>query len=298
MNDLAIVIPAYKPDYLRETLDSLLAQTDRRFNVYVGDDSSPHDIASVINEYEGKMSLTYHRFNTNLGGMDLVAQWERCIALTSGEKWLWLFSDDDVMGPDCVEAFHRAIEKYPAGELFHFNINMIDDLEGGIIKPMPVFPANMSAGEFLEAKLRGRIVSYVVEFIFSRHLYEKTRGFENFDLAWGSDFMTWLKMAADAPGGIITIEGEGATVNWRRSASNISPDKSHPILVRKLRALIDNASFIKQRMTTFPEKYAPLKYSFRWIRFPLGEIFRNRKLLTFADIMSLLRQYISTLIAQ
>ena len=45
----------------------------------------------------------------NFGGHDLVAQWNRCIQLTQNEPWLWLFSDDDIMGPRCVEYFFNTI---------------------------------------------------------------------------------------------------------------------------------------------------------------------------------------------
>ena len=38
---LAIIIPAYKARFLRETLDSILKQNSSEFIVYVGDDASP-----------------------------------------------------------------------------------------------------------------------------------------------------------------------------------------------------------------------------------------------------------------
>ena len=38
---IAIIIPAYKSRFLRQTLDSMAAQTCRDFAVYVGDDASP-----------------------------------------------------------------------------------------------------------------------------------------------------------------------------------------------------------------------------------------------------------------
>ena len=49
---LAIVIPAYKAKYLPETLDSLVAQTDKRFHVYIGDDKSPEDIETIVKRYD------------------------------------------------------------------------------------------------------------------------------------------------------------------------------------------------------------------------------------------------------
>ena len=96
-NQLSIVIPAYKATFLPAALDSIAAQTCQNFTLYIGDDNSPHNLENIVNRYKDEINLVYHRFDANLGGNDLVAQWERCISLTQGEPYIWLFSDDDVM---------------------------------------------------------------------------------------------------------------------------------------------------------------------------------------------------------
>lgn len=290
---LAIVIPAYKSTFLRETLESIANQTDNRFTLYIGDDCSPHDLKSIVDEFKNRINIIYHRFEENLGGKDLVAHWERCIALTDGEPYIWLFSDDDTMDSHCVESFNSLPDQIKDNSLVHFNIKMIDVLDGGNVKDLPAFPPKLSAGDYLEAKLRGKVVSYVIEFVFSRKLYDKVGGFQNFDLAWGSDFMTWLKMSAESPNGIVTIEESDSYVNWRKSGENISPNKTRPILLRKLKSYIENAVFVKRELEQSPEKYAPLKKEFRWLRFPLGEFYRNRHLLSNSDVKDLCKLYAS-----
>lgn len=37
MKKLAIIIPAYKPRFLQETLDSIAKQNNHEFTVYIGD---------------------------------------------------------------------------------------------------------------------------------------------------------------------------------------------------------------------------------------------------------------------
>ena len=78
---LAIVIPAYKPAFLADTLRSISAQTDRDFVLYIGDDASPWDVAGEIAPFRSRMPIVYRRFDVNLGGRDLVGQWERCIGM-------------------------------------------------------------------------------------------------------------------------------------------------------------------------------------------------------------------------
>ena len=289
--DLAIVIPAYKGTFLRETLESVARQTDRRFHLYIGDDCSPHGLNEIVKDFEGRIPMTYHRFDTNLGGTDLVAQWERCIALTQGEPWIWLFSDDDVMGPECVREFYEVPEDVRKNAVIHFSINIIND-KSTVIKRPAEYPAQISAEEYLYLKLNGKIISYVVEFIFPRAIYDHIGGFVNFDLAWGSDFMTWLRMATESERGIMTVKPtEKAMVNWRMSTENISPNKTYAIEKRKIESLIGNAAYIRALLKQYPKHYDGVEKEFRFVKFPFGEILRNRNLFTLKEIHEFTEHY-------
>ena len=118
---LAIVIPYYKKTFFRETMESIASQTCKDFVLYIGDDASPENPQDIIDDYKDKISIIYHRFEKNLGGKDLVAQWERCIALTKGEDWLWLFSDDDEMGNTCVEELYDVIKNNETVQVLRFS---------------------------------------------------------------------------------------------------------------------------------------------------------------------------------
>ena len=143
-NNLAIVIPAYKSTFLVAALDSIAAQTCQDFTLYIGDDCSPNNLEEIVDKYRDKINLVYKRFDTNLGGKDLVAQWERCIDMTQGEEWLWLFSDDDVMEKNCVVEFYKTIQSNPRAGLVHFNVMRLDDTTGEV-SSLPEFPKFCSA---------------------------------------------------------------------------------------------------------------------------------------------------------
>ena len=227
---LAIIIPAYKATFLPAALDSIAAQTCKDFTLYIGDDCSPGPIGDIVEQYRDKIELVYLRFDNNLGGKDLVAQWERCIAMSKDEPYIWLFSDDDVMEPDCVEKLFRQIENTKGGyDVYHFDVKEINE-EGEVTKALPEYPQVLGAYDFYKGKNTGRCRSYVVENVFSRRIYEQSGGFMNFDLAWGSDVATWCIFCGKK--GMFKIPG--AHVLWRRSSQNITPDKSRQIAERKL----------------------------------------------------------------
>lgn len=285
IKQLAIVIPAYKATFLSAALDSIAEQTCQEFTLYIGDDCSPNHLEDIVCKYKDKVNLVYKRFESNLGGTDLVAQWERCIAMTQGEPYIWLFSDDDVMEPRCVEEFFNLSKEDRDNYLIHFDINTINS-KGDILKSHIPYPKVQTAKEYLDGKLfEKRCVSFVVEFVFSRALYNKCSGFQNFDLAWGSDFITWLKMAGECRG-IKSISGEKCRILWRSSDQNISPNKSKPILMRKLNATIETFAYIKEWLCQHG-----YNYSFKYSKFIWGEIKRNRSLLNQTDIDMLNRKY-------
>ncbi|MET3127335.1 GT2 family glycosyltransferase [Arcicella rosea] len=240
---LAIVIPAYKLDYLRDTLDSLKMQTNHNFSVYIGDDNSPSDLWNIVKEFTSDLNIIYKKFGNNLGGTDLVAHWNRCISLVGNEEWIWLFSDDDLLEPNCIECFYNYISLNPKVELVHFDVKVIDK-KGVEILDIPVnrFPKVLSSVLFFEEKIRGNLQSFVVEYIFKRSLFDREGGFANFDLAWCADDATWIKFAAKS--GIYTIDE--AFVYWRYSGINISSLTNNlTVLERKLKAKLDYLIWVK-----------------------------------------------------
>lgn len=234
-NRLAIIIPAYKSTFFHETLQSIANQTCKDFTLYVGDDASPYGIYEVIKGYEKEVNIVYKRFNENLGGKDLIGQWNRCIDMSRDEEWLWLFSDDDIMEPNCVALFYKHIALDKESQFLHFNTDIIDN-EGKLYAKGCPFPSKMTATNFFQKRLSNQIFSFAVEYLFTRELYVKEGGFQVFDLAWCSDDATWVKFGKDK--GITTIN-DNTLVHWRYSGENISSlNIDESILFRKLNAKV------------------------------------------------------------
>lgn len=245
-SDLAIVIPAYKIDFFDSALKSLSNQTNKNFTVYVGIDASKADIESVIDRYKYSISIVYQRFDENLGGKDLVAQWNRCLNLIKDEQWIWLFSDDDMMEADCIEDFYNEIRNGANYDLYHFDVDIINERDE-IIKKAKTFPTVIDAVSFLKKKNSAALDSFVVEYIFRRSTFIKLGGFQYFDLAWGTDIATWAKIGKEK--GIKTISG--AKVFWRQSSVNITPKVDREKLIRKLKAHVCFYIWCKKTMMKY-----------------------------------------------
>jgi len=239
---LAIVIPAYKAVYLNQALLSITQQTNTSFNLYIGDDASPEDLEKIVSEFQKVLPITYVRFNDNLGSISLVEHWKRCIEMTNGEKWIWLFSDDDIMESNCVEMFKKELEnENELIRIYRFNsIKFTDNQEevrANFLKK------NTNTVEYLHQKLNYINESYVIEYIFQRDLYDEVNGFIDFPLGWCSDDSFWIKCSKLS--NIRTINN--AKVFWRWSSHNISGQKdSKKNNILKLTACLQYIRWLKE----------------------------------------------------
>jgi glycosyltransferase involved in cell wall biosynthesis len=216
---LAIVIPVWRGRFLGAALDSLRAQTESWFRVYICDDASPDDIARIVEEHGTGLDIVYHRFASNLGGQDLVDHWNRSFALTSGEPWLWLFADDDEVMPDTVAAFYREREMRPQARLFCLRLTVIDEF-GEVTQHIPDPPEEEDSRSFLHGILsrRGRTVRGA-DHIFARSLFIECGGFVWTPQALYADIATWVKFTAVA-GRKFSLPLGGLL--WRKHPASVS----------------------------------------------------------------------------
>lgn len=250
---LAIVIPAYKARFLRETLESIMTQSCQDFQLYVGDDCSPEPVDEVVRGFAGRRQLHYVRFEQNFGRQSLVRQWERCIAL-SREPWIWLFSDDDVMEKDCVSKLVGKLEK--SGEtrdIFRFDTVFIDE-DGTIEGLNPIHPDLEGWMQFAYFWLRGQRVCTLPEHVFSRKAFRRTGGFLELPLAWGSDVATVIRLGTQR--GIAAVKGP--RVFFRNSGENISSSRDKNLLRPKILASMAFVEWLCSYANDHPDPTFPL----------------------------------------
>lgn len=111
---VSIVIPAYKPQYLKDSLESALSQTYASIEVLVLDDSPDDRIADLVRPYaERDKRLRYVRNPQSLGEPANLTQG---IRLALGELIKPLY-DDDLLLPEAVERLVAALQRHPEASL-------------------------------------------------------------------------------------------------------------------------------------------------------------------------------------
>ncbi len=98
---VSVCIPTYNGEqYLKDCLDSVLAQTFSDFEVLLVDDCSSDETVNIAKEYadcDGRIRVICNSYN-----LGLVGNWNRCIELAQGE-WIKFVFQDDLINPSCLE---------------------------------------------------------------------------------------------------------------------------------------------------------------------------------------------------
>lgn len=242
---LAIVIPYYKFTFFDATLRSLQNQSNKQFKVYIGDDASPEDLSVLLEFYKNKFDFVYKRFDTNLGGVSLVKQWERCLEMVQNEIWVVILGDDDTISDNFVAEFYNhlaEINKLKVDVIRYASV-VINEYDEQISK-IHKHPKLETSTEFLMRKLQGGTRSSLSEFAFKMAILNKVK-FKNLPLAWYSDYLAVLECSNF--GNIYTINE--ALMSFRLSGLNITSKQDN--LTQKNIATFNFYYYLLENKNTF-----------------------------------------------
>ncbi len=106
---VSICIPTYNSArYIRETLDSIAAQTYKNVEVIISDNASSDNTLQILYEYAGRYGFKVLANETNIGALN---NWNRLVEASRGE-YVAIYHSDDVYNPNIVEESVRILKKY------------------------------------------------------------------------------------------------------------------------------------------------------------------------------------------
>lgn len=162
---VSVVMPAYKEKYLREALDSLLAQTYTNIELIVCDDSTDDKIEALLREEYNQtpFKLTYSKNEQRLWGFGGV---EKGVGLAEG-KYIKILHDDDVLAPDCIQELVTALENNPSATLATSKRQRIDEqsqlMEDDLYTSNPFGGSVLVKGSELVSFLADHTINFIGE---------------------------------------------------------------------------------------------------------------------------------------
>ena len=279
MNKLAIIIPYYKITFFEECLNSIAEQTNKNFNIYIGNDNSPNDPVYIINRYIDKLSIVYKKFEENLGKDNLVKQWDRCIEMSQNEEWIMILGDDDTLENNVVEEFYNNLPRKEDNiQLIRLASRMINE-NGEATSKIYYNPEKELAKDFFFRCLDGDARCTLTEHIFTRKTYNKNK-FKNFPVGFGSDNVAWLEFSD-----MKYVKAINSTsANIRMSGENISGIQDRTIGFKRVEAYHLYYKYIIENLHCYFNKNEMeliLNKSYSYLRIFNRETFKAGKFILF-----------------
>jgi glycosyltransferase involved in cell wall biosynthesis len=119
---VTVGIPTFnRAAWLRESIESVLAQTFTSFRLIVGDNASDDDTEDVVRSF-GDERIDYVRSARNVGA---IGNFNRLIALADTE-FLAVLPDDDVLYPDHLATSIELLDRFESVGVAHSAFELID----------------------------------------------------------------------------------------------------------------------------------------------------------------------------
>ena len=183
MNDLiSIVLPVYNgAKYLRESIDSVLAQTYPNWELLIVDDRSSDETPAIAQEYARRDArIRYYRNEENLR---LPRNLNKGFSLTKGDYLTWT-SDDNRYRPEALEMMHNALVCSGA-QFVYCSMDIIDEND------------NLIETYIAKKGSQKQIVGFNVVgacFLYTRKVYEAVGDYDH-EMILVEDYDYWQRIA-------------------------------------------------------------------------------------------------------
>lgn len=185
----SILIPAYKNKYLKDCIDSVFSQTYKNWELIIINDASPEDLDSIVSHYSDKR-LKYYKNKENCGALNVVDNWNKCLSHAVG-VFVICIGDDDRFLPNCLEEYHRLIEKFPECNVYHGWTQIIDE-SGNVLEMQESRPVWEGEWSMVWHRWNNNRVQYIGDFAYRTQTLKENGGFYKLPLAWASDDISAL----------------------------------------------------------------------------------------------------------
>ena len=192
---VSIAIPLYNCEsHIRETIESVLAQTFRDFELIVLDDRSTDRSPQIVHSFTDPRI----RYEQNPERLGFFGNWNRCLEVMTG-TYCKLLPHDDTLEPTCLEKQVRILDDHPQVELVHCARKIIDPAGKTLTVRRPRETAGLKESR---ASLRRIVrsgtnpIGEPAAVMFRRQTKDRLEGFSNADM-YSIDVEYWSRLLAE-----------------------------------------------------------------------------------------------------
>lgn len=191
MKKYSIILPVRNGgSYVRECVNSILAQTLDDFNCIVLDNCSTDGTTEWIASLNDPRIIS-HRSDKSL---TIEENWSRTRDVPKNE-FMTMIGHDDILDPQYLATMDRLIRKHPDASLYQAHFRYIDS-RGGTIRKCKPMDERQSPGEFVAFFLAGMIDNMGTGYMMRSADYDAAGGIPLYPNLLFADFELWIRLSA------------------------------------------------------------------------------------------------------
>ena len=149
--DLTIVIPVYNREKIvSATLNCVAAQTYRPLNLILVDNNSTDTSLQVLREFMEANQAPDFRITVLQETTPGACAARNCGLMAAKSEWIMFFDSDDLMTPDYVEQYSKAMKADPDADIFAIRLQLDD---GKRIRQLAFVPHDIFANHIIHSML-------------------------------------------------------------------------------------------------------------------------------------------------
>jgi glycosyltransferase involved in cell wall biosynthesis len=190
MNQFSIILPVRNGgEYVKECVNSILAQTYQNFNLIVLDNNSSDGTKEWIESLNNNKITIY----ASTKDLTITENWARAVDVSKNE-FMTLIGHDDILYPNYLQVINDLINEYPDASLYHTHFNYIG-ANGNIVRASKTMPLNADASIFTKLFLNSEIDTMGTGYVFKSHNYDKLGGIPvKYPSLLFADFELWFNL--------------------------------------------------------------------------------------------------------
>ena len=149
----SVTIPAYKRAFLKECIDSVLAQTYTDFELVIVNDHSPENLDEIVSGFQDAR-IRYYKNEVGFGAEHVVGNWNKCLEYAKGD-FIICMGDDDRLEPNFLADLNELINKYPDLDVYYSRTEIINE-KSEVVRMLEERPERESVYEMIQKRKGGR----------------------------------------------------------------------------------------------------------------------------------------------
>jgi len=258
----SIILPVLNGgEYIKECVQSILAQSVTDFNLIVLDSGSTDGTIEWLQMQNDERII----LQLSDKPMTITENWSR-IKNISRNEWMTIIGHDDILCSDYLQTMTALIKQYPDASLYQAHFNLID-AEGRFMRRCKPMEEIQSAKGLLDKILDNDINVYGTGFVMRSKDYDAVGGIPLYPNLMCADYVLWLELTR-----IVYKATSPNNCFFYRINQSTSATTKIDLYIGSLKLFVDYLLRSKSRLSPSEEKNA---YSKRVLTFYCRRISRR-----------------------